>query len=166
MWTVIKIDKKKSNLFKIEMIKKLGSECEFYAPKIKVVSIRNNRKIEKDFFLLGDYIFCHHEKFNHQNIINQLKSIIGLKYFINNFCFAQREIKHFVEKCKQMESQDGFIKETLFNIYINKNYKFISGALSGNLFKILELNKTKISILIGSIKAKLDRKKSYLFNPA
>ena len=65
-----------------------------------------------------------------------------------------------------MESQDGFIKETLFNIYINKNYKFISGALSGNFFKILELNKTNISILIGSIKAKLDRKKSYLFNPA
>jgi hypothetical protein len=166
MWSVIKIDKKKFNLFKIEMIKKLGSECRFYAPKIKIVSVRNNRNIEKDFFLLGDYIFCHHEKFNQQNAINQLKSIVGLKYFINNFFFAQNEIKCFVEKCKRMESQDGFIKETLFNIYINKNYKFISGALSGNFFKILELNKTNISILIGSIKAKLDRKKSYLFNPA
>ena len=29
-----------------------------------------------------------------------------------------------------------------------------------------ELNKTEISILVGSMKAKLDRKKSYLFNPA
>ena len=65
-----------------------------------------------------------------------------------------------------MECREGFIRETLFNIYLNKNYKFISGALSGNLFKIIELNKTEISIVIGNIKAKLDRKKSYLFNPA
>ena len=166
MWTIIKIEKRKFNLFKLEIKKKLGSECKFYAPKIKVSSIRKNRKIEKNYFLLGDYIFCHHEKFNQQNLINQLKSIIGLKYFINNFFSAQSEIKHFIDKCKSMESQDGFIKDSLFNLYINKNYKFISGALSGTLFKILELNKTEISILIGSIKAKLDRKKSYLFNPA
>ena len=65
-----------------------------------------------------------------------------------------------------MENKEGFIKESLFKIYINKSYKFISGALSGTIFKILELNKTEISILIGGIKAKLDRKKSYLFNPA
>ena len=165
MWTVIKIDKKKSNLFKIEMIKKLGSECEFYAPKIKVVSIRNNRKIEKDLFLLGDYIFCHHEKFNQKNIINQLKSIIGLKYFINSFFLAQNEIQNFIYKCKGMETPDGFIKDTLFNLYISKNYKFISGALSGTIFKILALNKNEISILIGNVTAKLDRKKNYLFKP-
>ena len=166
MWTIIKIEKRKFNLFKSEMIKKLGNECKFYAPKIKVSTVRKNRKIEKNFFLLGDYIFCHHEKFNQQNLINQLKSIIGLKYFINNFFSSQNEIKLFIDKCKGMESGDGFITESLFNLYINKNYKFISGALSGNLFKIIELNKTKVSILIGNIKAKLDRKKSYLFNPA
>ena len=166
MWTIIKIEKRKFNLFKSEMTKKLGSECKFYAPKIKVSTIRKNRKIEKNFYLLGDYIFCHHEKFNQRNLINQLKSIIGLKYFINNFFSAQNEIKLFIDKCKGMESGDGFITESLFNLYINKNYKFISGALSGTLFKILELNKTEISILIGSMKAKLDRKKSYLFNPA
>ena len=115
MWTIIKIEKRKFNLFKLEMIKKLGSECKFYAPKIKVSSIRKNRKIEKNYFLLGDYIFCHHEKFNQQNLINQLKSIIGLKYFINNFFSAQSEIKHFIDKCKSMESQDGFIKDSLFS---------------------------------------------------
>ena len=166
MWTIIKIEKRKFNLFKSEMIKRLGSECKFYAPKIKISSVRKNRKIEKNFFLLGDYIFCHHEKFVQKNLINQLKSIIGLKYFINNFLLSQNEIEHFIDKCKKMESRDGFITDSLFNLYINKNYKFVSGALSGTLFKILELNKTEISILIGSIKAKLDRKKSYLFNPA
>jgi hypothetical protein len=166
MWTIIKIDKKKINLFKIEMIKKLGKECKFYAPKIKIESIRNNRKIEKNFFLLGDYIFCNHEKFSKLNTINQLKSIIGLKYFIKNFFLAQNEINNFIDKCKRMESQDGFIKETFFNIYLNKSYKFISGALSGTLFKILELNKKEMNILIGGTKVKMNRKKSYLFNPA
>ena len=82
MWTIIKIDKKKINLFKIEMIKKLGKECKFYAPKIKIELIRNNRKIEKTFFLLGDYIFCKHEKFNQQNIINQL--VYDLEELKNN----------------------------------------------------------------------------------
>ena len=30
MWAIIKIDKKKFELFKIEMKKKLGGECKFY----------------------------------------------------------------------------------------------------------------------------------------
>ena len=165
MWTIIKIDKKKINLFKTEMIKKLGNECKFYAPKIEIQIIRNNKKIKKSFFLLGDYIFCYHKKFKQENTIFHLKSIVGLKFIINNFFLAQNEIKNFIDKCKGMETQDGFIKEALFKIHINKNYKFISGALSGTLFKILALNKKEISILIGNVTAKLDRKKSYLFNP-
>ena len=166
MWTIIKIDKKKFNLLKNEMIKKLGGGCKFYAPKIEIQIIINNKKIKKTFFLLGDYIFCYHEKFNQKNIINQLKSIIGLKYFINSFFLAQNEIQNFIYKCKGMETPDGFIKDTLFNLYISKNYKFISGALSGTIFKILALNKNEISILIGNVTAKLDRKKNYLFKPA
>ena len=88
------------------------------------------------------------------------------KYFIKNFFLAQNEISNFIDKCKRMESKDGFIKETSFNIYLNKSYKFISGALSGTLFKILELNKKEMNILIGSTKVKMNRKKNYLFNPA
>jgi hypothetical protein len=166
MWTIIKIDKKKTNLFKIEMIKKLGKECKFYAPKIKVEIVRNNRKIEKSFFLLGDYIFCNHKKFNQQSTVNQLNSVIGLKYFIKNFFLAQNEINCFIDKCKRMESHDGFIKGNFFNVCLDKSYKFISGALSGTLFKILDLSKNEMNILIGGTKVKMNRKKSYLFNPA
>ena len=166
MWTIVKIDKKKINLFKNEMINKLGKDCKFYAPKIKVAAIRNNKQIEKIFFLLGDYVFCNHKKFNQRDTINQLKSIIGLKYFIKNFFLAQNEIGLFIDKCKRMECQDGFIKDTLFNIYLNKSYKFISGAFSGTLFKILELNKKEMNILIGDTKVKINRKKNFLFNPA
>ena len=100
-----------------------------------------------------------------KNLIVQLNSVIGLKYVVNNFIFAQNEIRTFIDKCKSMENKEGFIKENLFNIYINKNYKFISGALAGTIFKILEFNKKKINILIGNAKAMLDRKKNYLFNP-
>ncbi len=166
MWAIIKIDKKKFELFKIEMKKKLGSECKFYAPKLKIERVNNKKKKERIFFLLGDYIFCYNEQFNQKSFVNQLNSVIGLKYIINNFSLAQNEIKIFIDKCKSLENSDGFIKENLFNIYINKNYRFISGALSGILFKIIEFNKSKISILIGNTKAMIDRKKSYLFNPA
>lgn len=165
MWAIIKIDKKKINLFKMEMIKKLGDECKFYAPKIKIQMIKNNKKIIKSFFLMGDYIFCYHNKFKQENIIFNLKSIIGIKYILNNFFLAQNEIQNFIDKCKRMETQEGFIKESLFKININKNYKFISGPLYGTLFKILALSKKEISILIGNVNAKLDRKKNYLFNP-
>lgn len=150
----------------MELNKRIGSDYEIYAPKIQIQSIRNNRKIDKIFFLLGDYIFCFHKQFDKKNFIHGFKSIKGLKYFIDGFKLAQNEIKNFIDKCRQMESNNGFIQESLFKIYINKNYKFISGPLSGSLFKILELNKNKISILIGSVKAELDRKKSYLFDPA
>ncbi len=166
MWAIIKIDKKKLNLFKIEMIKRLGKDCKFYTPKIKIDAVRNNRKIEKSFFLLGDYIFCNHKKFYEKNIINELKSTIGLKYIIKNFFLSQNEISEFIDKCKKFENKEGFIKDTLFKIYINRSYKFISGALSGTLFKILELNKREINILIGDTKVTMDRKKNYLFNPA
>ena len=57
MWTIVKIDKKKINLFKNEMINKLGKDCKFYAPKIKVAAIRNNKKIEKIFFYSGITFF-------------------------------------------------------------------------------------------------------------
>ena len=124
MWTIIKIDKKKFELFKQDLRRKLGSESKFYAPKIKISSIRSNRKVEKNLFLLGSYIFCYNEKFCQKNLIVQLNSVIGLKYVVNNFIFAQNEIRTFIDKCKSMENKEGFIKENLFNIYINKNYKF------------------------------------------
>ena len=65
-----------------------------------------------------------------------------------------------------MESHDGFIKGNFFNVCLDKSYKFISGALSGTLFKILDLSKNEMNILIGGTKVKMNRKKSYLFNPA
>ena len=36
MWTIIKIDKKKFELFKQDLRRKLGSESKFYAPKINL----------------------------------------------------------------------------------------------------------------------------------
>ena len=166
MWAIIKIDKKKFELFKIEMKKKLGGECKFYSPKLKIERVKNKKIKERTFYLLGDYIFCYNKQFNQKFFASQLKSIIGLKYIINNFFLAQNEIKIFIDKCKSLENSDGFIKENLFNIYVNKNYRFISGALSGTLFKIIEFNKSKINILIVNTKAMIDLKKSYLFNTA
>ena len=68
MWSVIKIDRKKFGFFKDEINKKLGENCEFYTPKLHIEGLRNNKKINKEIYLLGDYIFCFNQNFKNQKI--------------------------------------------------------------------------------------------------
>jgi hypothetical protein len=164
MWSVIKIDRKKINFFKDEINKKLGENCEFYTPKLHIEGLRNNKKINKEIYLLGDYIFCFNKNFKNQKILQHLKNTRGLKYVLDGFISAQDEILQFVKKCKSLENKEGFIKQNVFSIYENKNYKFLSGPLAGTILKVLEFNKNKLSVLVENVKVKIDRKK-YLFEP-
>ena len=41
----------------------------------------NNKLIEKEIFLLGNYIFLFHEDLKNGKLLNSLKFIKGLKYF-------------------------------------------------------------------------------------
>lgn len=165
MWSVIKIEKRKINIFKEELRKKIDQSCEFYIPKLHIEGVKNNKKINKQVHLLGDYIFCFNKKFEDKNILQHLKTIRGLKYFLDGFTSAQDEISHFIKKCKSFENSDGLIKQNFLNIYENKNYKFLSGPLAGTLLKVLELDKNKFSVLVGNVKVKINKKK-YLFEPA
>ena len=54
-----------------------------------------------------------------------------------------------------------FVKSIDLNI--NTNYKFISGPVD-KIFKITEIEKFKINVSMGKIKAKIDKKK-YSFYP-
>ena len=47
---------------------------------------------------------------------------------------------------------------------IDKYYKFSSGPFTDKIFKIIELQKNKIDILMGNIKTKI-KKKEFLFTP-
>ena len=164
MWSVIKIDRKKIVFFKDEIKKKLGEDCEFYTPKLHIEGLKNNKKINKQIYLLGDYIFCFHQNFRNEKILQHLKSTRGLKYFLNGFISAQDEILQFIKKCKSLENKEGLIKQNVFNIYKKKNYKFLSGPLAGTLFKALEQNKNKLNVLVENVKVQINRK-NYLFKP-
>ena len=198
MWTIIKIDKKKLNIFKEDLTKKLGSNFQFYCPKLIVQKYKNNKLIKKEFNLLDDYMLCYHNDFNNPQTINRLKFIRGLKYFLNGFLQSQDDIKKFISKCKESEN-NGYLsiescielswymglieynntswidKETNediteYDIYlkyekkINNDYKFASGPFAETIFKIINLQKNKIDILMGNIKTTINRQK-FLINP-
>ena len=164
MWSIIKVDRKKLSFFKGELKKKLGQDCEFYIQKLHIEGTKKNKKDSKQIFLLGDYVFCFHQTFQNKKILLHLKNTKGLKYFLEGFCSAQEEILHFIEKCKSLENKEGLIKQNIFSVCENKNYKFLSGPLAGALLKVLEINKNKLSILVGNVKAQIN-KKDYLIEP-
>ena len=164
MWTVIKFKKKNLELLKKDLKKKVGQDCSFYLPKILVQKYVKNKLINKEKLMLGDYLFCFHKNFEKKNFINQLKFLKGLKYFLNDFLNFQKDIKNFIAYCKQNENKDGFILRNLIDLNINTNYKFISGPFVDKIFKITEIEKFKINVSMGKIKAKIDKKK-YSFYP-
>ena len=83
MWTIIKFDPKKINLLKDDLKKKLGKDFIIYRPKLLIQKYKNNKLINKEIALLGNYIFCYHNKFNNHKIICDLKYLRGIKYFLN-----------------------------------------------------------------------------------
>ena len=164
MWTIIKIDKKYLGLLKRELDKKLGAGLDIYNPKLCVEKYYKNKLIRKELTLLGDYIFCFHNQFSNPNILNSLRFTKGLKYFLNGFDQSQIEIKNFISKCKESENNDGYLTQKFYQMCLNNNYKFTSGPFTDQIFKIINLQKNKIDILIGSIKTNIGKDK-FLFIP-
>ena len=85
MWTIIKFDKKKLNFLKVDFTKKLGKDFIIYNPKLFIQKYKNNKLINKEFNLLGDYLLCFHKDFKNPAAINKLKFCRGLKYFLTGF---------------------------------------------------------------------------------
>ena len=164
MWTILKFHKKKIGFLKKDFQEKLGNDHIIYTPKILVKKYRKNIVINKEISLLGDYLFCFHKNFRNPNIINQLKFTRGLKYFLTDFLISQNEIQNFVNKCKELENTKGYITQNIFEIIENKKYKFLSGPFADQIFKIMQIQKNKINILIGNLKTRIN-KKEFLFYP-
>ena len=164
MWTVLKFDKKKLHFLKEDLTQKLGKDFILYNPKIKIQKFKKNKLTDIEFDILGNYIFCFHKNFNKENIFNNLRFCRGLKYFLNGQYESQLEIKKFIEKCKSLEDKRGYISKTLFELIINSSYEFSSGPFSEKIFKIINLQKNKIDILMGNIKTTINKQK-FLFKP-
>lgn len=164
MWTVIKFDKKKLETLKSQLKEKFGNNFELYCPKISIDQFRNNKLVKKQINLLGDYMFCFNKSFSNTQSANKIKYIKGIKYLVNGFLHSQTDIIEFISKCKKMENKEGVITQGLFEMEINKIYKFSSGTFTQQIFKIIELQRNKIKILMGKIETTID-KRDYLFSP-
>ena len=165
MWIVIKFNKKNISLMKEDLTKKIGPDVNFYIPKIKLQYRRGNKILNKSKFMLNDYMFCFHEKFNNKNFLQMLNYIKGLKCFLPNFLETQNEIKKFIFACKDNEDVNGYITQNFFYYlknFKNKNYKFQSGPFTDFIFKIIDIEKDFLNILIGKYKTRVKIDK-YLF---
>ena len=108
---------------------------------------------------------CHHSKFEELNTIKSLRNLRGLKYFLDGFISHQKEIEEFVNRCKNLENEKGYISKNFFESYFtNKYYKFSTGPFVEKIFKIIELQKNKINILMGNVKTTIS-KEEFLFYP-
>ena len=164
MWTIIKFEKKKLSSLKSDLEKKLGKNCKYYIPKLLFKRYIKNKWAKKEFNLLGDYLFCFNEKFNDSKVIKTINYARGLKYVLQGFNQSQNEIEEFIEKCKTSEDSEGYISEQFYDLKINSNYKFFSGPFTNSIFKIIQLQKNKIKILMGNFKTTIN-KKDFLFQP-
>ena len=164
MWTIIKFDKKKLDFLKKDFTKKLGKDFIIYNPKLFIQKYKNNKLINKEFNILGDYLLCFHKDFKNPATINKLKFSRGLKYFLNGFIQSQNEIEKFVNRCKNSENKKGYLSSNFCQLYINSNYQFASGPFAEKIFEIINLQKNRIDILMGNIKTTI-KKQEFLFNP-
>lgn len=164
MWTIIKFDKRKLYLLREDLNKKLGKKYILYRPKVLIDKLKKEKLISKEFDILGDYLFCYHSNFKNKIILDQIKFSRGLKYFLNGYIEFQKEISEFVNKCKKLENDDGYISDTIFELNNKNEYKFLSGPFTDKIFKIIRLQKNKLDILTGNLKTTVEKKK-YLFSP-
>lgn len=164
MWTVLKFDKKSINLLTQDLKNKLGKDLKIYLPKLRIQKYHNNKLINKEISLLGDYIFCFHKDFKFKSTINSLRFIRGLKYFLDDFNSSQEDLEKFVRKCKGSECENGFISRDFFDLDLYKKYKFMSGPFSNKIFQIIDLQRNKIKVLMGSLNTTIKRKE-FLFAP-
>ena len=158
MWTIIKFDSKKFLFLKNNLIKKFKNEVILYKPKLQLTKITQGKKILKEINLLGDYFFCYSLNFKNETTLKQLSYTKGLKYFIKGHKFSQNEINQFILKCKKHENEKGFLSGNFFDLYEKKQVTLNSGPFSGFILKVLELQKNKLSLMIGNLKVLTNKK--------
>lgn len=87
-----------------------------------------------------------------------------MKSILNGHKLFQSEIMRFITKCKKAENKDGYLRFNFYQLDLKKSYKFISGPFIDKIFKIIEVQQSKIDILIGNIKTSF-KKDNYLIKP-
>ena len=164
MWAILKFERKELGLLKSQLKERLGKDHSIYQPKMMMQSFKKNKLIKKEFNLLGNYLFLYNKSETEKILIDKIKYLKGVKYFLNGFSIYQTEIKDFINKCRSSENEQGFISQSFLEIKMDIDYKFSSGPFTQKIFKIIDVQKNKIKILMGSISATIN-KKDQLFSP-
>ena len=165
MWVVAKIKIKNLNVFKKDLVKKVGSDIEFYQPKIEYHRYFGDKIKRFEKLILENYIFCYHERFQKSSFVNQVKFLKGLEYFLHGYNLNQNNIIKFIKYCKSFENEKGYLTQSFFKTIITKKAKFISGPFTNIIFEILEKQKNKLKILVGNIVTTIPNKTGYLYRP-
>jgi hypothetical protein len=163
MWTVVKIKKNynvknfKSNL------KNLFLVCpEIYSPKILQQEVRGNKFYKKSNYILGNYLLIFHEKLKDKFFYNRLSFVKGVDVVLKGFELSQKEIKYFVDKCKKNENKNGYLIQDFFINNLNDKIRFCSGPFVNFAINLIEIQKSKVSILAGKYKILVNKKNNYL----
>ena len=165
MWTVAKIKIKNLNTFKKELAEKAGNDIKFYYPKIEYYQWSRNKLKKFEKFILENYIFCNHPKFNDTNSINDMKFLKGLEYLLKGHAINQNEIIRFIEHCRTFENSKGYLTPNFFKFMTIKKAIFISGPFTNMMFEIIEKQKNKLKILVGNIVTTIPNNTNYLYRP-
>ena len=158
MWAILNIDIKKKNFFEVEFKNRVGSDFKIYYPKLKIKTYKNKIFSIKSIPLLGNYIFCFHNKFNSQAFIQNIKFIKGLNYILTDFKYNQVDIINFIDSCKKNEDENGYLIQDFLSMSLNKYYKFRSGLLANRIFRLINLQRNKIKVLINDLKFEVNKK--------
>lgn len=164
MWVIFKFDKKNLNLLKQDLGNKLGKDIKFYIPRILIKKFYKNKLLNKEFYLLGDYMFCYHRNLSDTTFSKIIKNCKGMKYILRGCLEFQNEIVKFINKCKSLEDENGFLKQNFYDLDIKKYYKFTSGPFVEQIFPIIKIQQNKIDILLGNLKTSV-KKQEFLFSP-
>ena len=165
MWLVAKIKRNEIETFKRDLIKKSGHNIEFYCPKIEYYEYFRQKIKRLEKFALENYIFCYYENFNDKNVVQKLKFIKGLEYFLNGYYQNQSEIIKFIKYCKDSENNKGYLTQAFFKNMVTKKGQFISGPFTNMIFEILEKKKNKLKIIVGNVVTTVSDNSNYLYRP-
>ena len=165
MWTVAKIKIKNLNTFKKDLSEKIGNDIKFYHPKIEYYKYFGNKVKRFEKLILENYIFCCHKKFKKTSFVNEVKFLKGLAYFLEGYNQNQNNIIKFIEYCKTYEDKKGYLTQSFFTNIMSKKAKFISGPFTNMIFEIIEKQKNKLKILVGSIVTTISDTGNNLYRP-
>jgi len=151
MWVVLKYNKNELNFLKQDFKKALGELPIIFQPKIKYQKLIKHKLTFLEKNILDDYLICYHEKFKKIKILEILRNLRGLKYFLKDSCNNQKEIISFVNCCKKNQDEDGYIKQSFFELTNIKKGIFLSGPFTNMIFTVIENQKDKLKVLMGNI---------------